>query len=65
VAMEAIPASREEVGRVGRRRKLAEARARGGGNGGRRCSHAGGEVATIYSRARRGEFASQLSIPTR
>jgi hypothetical protein len=35
-AMEALLGSREEVGMVGRRRKLAEARAHGGGgNGGR------------------------------
>jgi hypothetical protein len=48
-AMEALLGSREEVGMVGRWRKLAEARAHGGGgNGGRqtavfsRGSHNGG-----------------------
>jgi hypothetical protein len=34
VAMGATQESREEFGRVGRRREVAEARARGGGNGG-------------------------------
>jgi hypothetical protein len=37
-AMEVTPESREEVGRVGRRRELAEARARGSGNGGLRTA---------------------------
>jgi hypothetical protein len=63
-AMGATQVPREEVERVGRRWELAEARARGGSNGGRRrCSRTEGVGRLLIAgRACRSEVASRLSV---
>jgi hypothetical protein len=50
-AVEATQGSREEFGRVGRRRELAVVAAMAGG---RRCSHAGGQRGRLFIASARG-----------